>query len=75
MTARGRTRVSGGVRRESYVANGSDIAAVFRPTGTVRRKVGPLTLDWDVTLDSNVEELRWRAGSEARWRDGWGACG
>lgn len=58
--------VSGGVRRERYVANGTDVAAVFRPAATLRQRLGPMTLDWEVLIDSNVENVAdYRARSQA----------
>lgn len=48
---------SGGVRYENYENNGSDVAAVATPSLNLRQKLGPATLEWDVALTSNIEEL------------------
>lgn len=49
---------SGGVRVEQFVADGSETAAVLKPAFALRQHVGPVTLDWELGADSNVEQLR-----------------
>lgn len=49
--------VSGGLRTENFTAGGSAHAAVVKPGLVFRQVAGPVTVDWDLAVDSNVEDL------------------